>query len=102
MLRKESVVELEADMEKLLAKVIKEPVALIAHPLMGEGVVRIVSKERITLSEHIRRIGLIGLPLGRLFPDGLSVAYGQVETCANGRRRDVVVVGSLSIAHIVE
>ena len=63
-----------------------EPVALVAHPFVRIGVVGIVAEERITLAEHLRRIGLVGLPLGGLFPDGLSVPYRQMKPRADGRR----------------
>ena len=79
-----------------------EPVALVAVPLMRIGIVVGVAEDGIALRVHQLRVRLVGLPLGGLLPDGLTVAHGQMEAGADGRRRDVVVARRIGIAHIVE
>ena len=69
---------------------------------MGEGIVMRHAEDADALLEHQFRKRLVGLPLGGLLPDGLSVAHGQVEACADGLRRHMAVARGIGVAHIVE
>ena len=83
-----------------LADIIQEPIALIAVPLMREGIVVTLVENEDTLVVHQFGESLHGLPLSRLLPCDATLAYGAVES---GFHHAVgTVVGCLGIAHIVE
>ena len=90
------------DVAVMLAQEIEEPIRLVAVPLMREGHVVGIAEHIDTLREHLFGKRLVGLPLRRLFPDGLSIAHSQMEPRADGRRRGMFIARSVSIAHVVE
>ena len=84
----------------ILGKIVEEPVALVAVPLVGEGIVVGVAEEADALVVHQFREGDETLPLGTLFPDARTLSDRVVE--AHVYIGDASRLRCIGIAHVLE
>ena len=88
------------DIAILLAEIVEEPVRLIAVPLVSKCVVVAVAEHADALVEHQFRIGLVSLPLCRLFPCDTSVTHSSVEACLASAVGSVI--RGFGVAHVMK